>query len=131
MRFKLLAAVALATAAAGCGGGDDKPVTPTTAATPAAGKDDPGLKVWVAQACGTCHTLKAGGSTSQIGPDLDSSLEGQTDEYIHESIVTPNAAIAAGFSGGTMPEGFAERIKPDDLTALVAWIAKSVGAKAD
>jgi mono/diheme cytochrome c family protein len=129
--FKLLAAVALATAAAGCGNGDADDRSPAATQTAAAARAQPGRTVWVAQGCGTCHTLQAGGSTSTIGPDLDETLKGKPDEYIHEAIVAPLAAAAPGFEGqsGLMPDDYARRIEPDELRALVAWIARSVGAQ--
>jgi mono/diheme cytochrome c family protein len=113
---RLLLAVAVV-AAAGCGGGDE---TEEPAASPAA--KDRGQAVWVAQGCGSCHSLEAGGSTSDIGPDLDETLKGKPDEYVHESIVAPNAKTAPGFEPGLMPEDYAERISPDDLRALVQWL---------
>jgi mono/diheme cytochrome c family protein len=80
----LLVAAALVLFAAGCGGG--KTVSPapetvegtlpqattTTGSTPT-GKGDAvaGKKVFETAGCGGCHTLKAAGSSGNVGPNLD------------------------------------------------------------
>ena len=46
--------------------------------------------------------------------------------YVEESIVAPDAVIAPGYSGGTMPEDFAQRISPADLDRLVTFIVQGV-----
>jgi mono/diheme cytochrome c family protein len=122
------AAAFFAVAAVVAATGGDEPPAPRAAA---AGTTDRGALVWAANACGGCHTLDAAGSSSPIGPDLDQALKGETDEFIRESIVAPDARIAAGFSAGMMPGDFAKRISPQDLTALVAWLARSTGARTD
>ena len=113
---RLLPAVAVLAAAAGCGGSSDEEEAPPAA------RQDPGRAVWVAQGCGSCHTLERGGSRADVGPDLDETLKDKPDEYVHESIVAPEAKIAPGFTGGLMPDDYAERISPDDLRALVQWL---------
>jgi mono/diheme cytochrome c family protein len=113
----LLAVVALA----GCGGDDPKPST-----QPAA-KADPGLKVWAAQGCGSCHSFAPAGATATIGPNLANSLGGKSRDYIRESIVAPNAKV---YGDGTsiMPEGFGKRMSKAELDALVEFIASGVRA---
>ena len=111
----LLAVVALA----GCGNDDEKRISQP------ASKGDPGLKVWAAQGCGSCHTFAPAGATATIGPNLANSLGGQSRAYIRKSIVDPNAKV---YGGGTsiMPEGFGKRMSKPELDALVAFIAKGV-----
>ena len=111
----LLAAVVLA----GCGNEDEKRISQP------AGKGDPGLKVWAAQGCGSCHTFAPAGATATIGPNLANSLGGRGRAYIRESIVTPNKKV---YGGGTsiMPEGFAKRMTKPELDALVDFIARGV-----
>jgi mono/diheme cytochrome c family protein len=83
----LVAIVALATAAVGCGGDTssenppplfpaqtEPPQTEPPPATPAEiaaeeAKQSP--KALFAHTCGTCHTLAAAGTTAPIGPNLD------------------------------------------------------------
>jgi cytochrome c551 len=78
------AGVALLAAGAvlcGCGGGDDgddDDDAQRTSRRPvaAASSADPGLRVWAAQGCGSCHTLAAAGSSGTFGPDLGETLRG-------------------------------------------------------
>jgi mono/diheme cytochrome c family protein len=91
-------------------------------------KGDPGLKVWAAQGCGSCHTFAPAGSTATIGPNLGHSLGGRSRDYIRESIVAPNAVVAGGGTS-IMPEDFAKRISKPELDALVAFIARGVRAR--
>ncbi|MQA74358.1 MAG: c-type cytochrome [Solirubrobacterales bacterium] len=98
--------------------------TTTTAAASAAG-----AQVFDENGCGGCHTLAAAGSTGQIGPDLDGALKGKTEEFIHTSIVDPNAEIATSYSPGVMPENFGSDLSSDELDALVQYLAESTGAK--
>jgi mono/diheme cytochrome c family protein len=87
------------------------------------------VAVFDEQGCAGCHTLKAAGSTGTIGPDLDATLEGADVAYIEESIVDPEAELAKGFSGGIMPQDFEQKLTPEELEALVAFLAESVGAQ--
>jgi mono/diheme cytochrome c family protein len=100
-----------------------QPAGATDAATLAAGK-----KVFLANGCGGCHTLKDAGSGGNIGPDLDKLVADaktagkDVNAYVRESIVNPNAYIAPGFPKGVMPGSFGQTLKPADLNALVAYL---------
>jgi cytochrome c oxidase subunit 2 len=112
----VLVGVALATA----GGGTD----PGPGAAPAAGgSEPPGLAVFREQGCGSCHTFAPAGATGAMAPDLTLFLDGKPAEYIRESIVDPAAAAEPGWSGDTMPQDYAERMTPQELDALVAFLA--------
>ena len=113
----LLAVVALTA----CGGEDQK------SSSQRAPKGDPGLKVWAAQGCGSCHTFAPAGAKATIGPNLANSLGGRSRDYIRESIVAPNARVPGGGSS-IMPADFAKRISKPELDALVEFIAKGVRA---
>jgi mono/diheme cytochrome c family protein len=102
-----------------CGGEQERRSQP-------APKGDPGLKVWAAQGCGSCHTFAPAGAAGDIGPDLAVSLRGKPDEYILEGIIAPAAAVAPAYDGATMPDDFAERIPRPDLKRLVDFIAAGV-----
>lgn len=79
--------------------------------------------------CGGCHTLKAAGATGTVGPDLGVELEGEDVAFIEESIVDPEAEIEEGFPGGVMPDDYEQQLSPEELDAIVAFIAEAVGAK--
>jgi len=88
-----------------------------------------GAALFDEQGCGSCHALEAAGSTATVGPDLDATLSGQDVAFIEEAIVDPEAEIAEGFPGGIMPSNFGETLTPEQLEALVQYIADSVGIK--
>jgi mono/diheme cytochrome c family protein len=88
-----------------------------------------GKALFEAQGCAGCHTLKAAGSTGTIGPDLDAELAGADVAFIEESIVDPSAEIVKGYPDGTMPDNFEQTMSPEELDAVVQFIADSVGAK--
>ena len=107
-----------------CGGGDDDgdagPASPRPAAT--AARADPGLRVWAAQGCGSCHTFAAAGSSGTFGPDLGETLRGAPPAIIRRAIVDPGAAATPGYGTGMMPEDYARRMSAADLDRLVAFI---------
>jgi mono/diheme cytochrome c family protein len=79
-----------------------------------------------AQKCGICHALSAAGTSAQTGPNLDDSLAGKDEAFIHESIVDPNKEIAQGFQPGIMPQDFEQTLTPQDLDGLVKYLLDSV-----
>ena len=120
------AAAAMVVLAFAQGGGGDPPPPPPAAASPAperaAAQADPGFAVWREQGCGGCHTLAAAESKGFVGPDLGSALKGVPPAIIKRDIVAPAAEIAGGYPD-LMPKDFAARIDPDELDALVAYLA--------
>ena len=129
MRRRLLAITLLssAVAVAGCGSGETVTPTPETVqgtiaqATVAEGDPAAGKEVYAAQGCGSCHTFEEAGSTGQVGPNLDESLQGDDAEHIRQSIVNPDADLEEGFQAGVMPS-YAGKIEGDDLANLVAFL---------
>jgi cytochrome c553 len=88
----------------------------------AADRPPPGLEVWAAQGCGSCHAFRPANATGGLAPDLTTSLQGRGEAYIRTSIVAPSAELAPNY-GDMMPPDFAKRIAPGDLDALVAFLA--------
>ena len=91
----------------------------------------PGLAVYQENGCGGCHTLKAAGSTGQVGPDLDKlkaeaakANRGPLAAFIEESIVKPQAYLAPGYPDA-MPHSFGTQIPPDKLKQLVQYLSES------
>jgi cytochrome c oxidase subunit 2 len=102
------------------------------AAAAAGGGDIDGKKLFTdgngaATACSACHTLADAGSQSQTGPDLDKSLAGKDAEFIKQSIVAPDARIAAGFQKGVMPKNYGDTLSSEELDALVKYVGEVAG----
>lgn len=94
----------------------------------AGGGEGPGAQLFASQGCGSCHTLKAAGTSATIGPDLDQTLKGRGAAYVRQSIADPDAKLATGFARGIMPSDYGRKLSPKDLKALVDFILKSVKA---
>ena len=62
-----------------------------------------------------------------MGPDLDKVLVGKDADFIHESIVNPNAEIAPGFQPNVMPSTFGESLTDAQLQSLVDYLVKTAG----
>jgi cytochrome c551/c552 len=116
----------------GGGGGGGGPTTtgggggePTTgggggeSGDPAAGK-----AVFESAGCGGCHAFSAAGSSGAVGPDLDKVLQGKDAAFIKESIVNPEAEIAAGYPPGVMPSNYGQTLQPKQIDDLVAFLSQ-------
>lgn len=103
MRSRPSAALVAVVAVAGCGGGEG-PGPARSAAAP------PGLQVWAANGCGSCHTLKAANARGEIGPNLDASLTGWSRARVIDAIVNPPSSM--------MPQDFGTRLTQPQLRAL-------------
>jgi cytochrome c2 len=119
------------TASPAAGGGTT--TTTGTTTTPSGGGGGglaAGKKAFADNGCGACHTLQAAGTTGTVGPDLDkaksyASTAGKPlEDFIHESIVDPNAYVVPGFQPGVMPPTYAQLPK-DQLDALVQYLVTS------
>jgi predicted ribosomally synthesized peptide with SipW-like signal peptide len=99
----------------------DEGEAPPSGAT--AGVD--GAQVFESAGCGSCHTLADAGTTATTGPDLDASLQGKPKSFIEESIVDPNKEIAKGYPPDVMPQTFGDDLSPEELKALVDYLAQS------
>ena len=91
-----------------------------------------GKAVFTNNGCNSCHTFKPAGSTAKIGPDLDNLKQeaqraGQPlEQFIHQSIVDPNAYVEPHYPKNIMPTTFSSLPK-GQLDALVKFLAQ--GAK--
>jgi mono/diheme cytochrome c family protein len=88
-----------------------------------------GAQVFASAGCTGCHTLADAGSTATTGPDLDGALKGKDEAFIHESIIDPNASIAEGYPPNIMPQDYEDRLSPEDLDALVSYLAQVTSGK--
>ncbi len=88
-----------------------------------------GLALFTQAGCVACHTIQ-GVSTASVGPALDglASRAGSTvsglsaEEYIHESIVDPNAYVVTGYSPDVMPQNFSEILSEEQISDLIAFL---------
>ena len=76
------------------------------------------------QSCGSCHTLADAGTNGTTGPNLDQALKGKDAAFIKQSIEDPNAEIANGYSANIMPQNYAQTLKPEQVDALVKYLAE-------
>jgi len=86
---------------------------------------NPGETVFTTAGCGACHAFTPAGTDAQVGPSLD-AIEPPggkpLEEFIRESIVNPDAVIAAGFKPGVMPKTFNQTLSKEELDALVQYL---------
>lgn len=74
------------------------------------------------QNCGSCHVLKAAGTTGTIGPSLEDLAKDDKVPQITEMIVKPNAEVVKGYQPGLMPQDYGTRLGPKAVAALAAYI---------
>ena len=127
-------AVLLALLAA-CGGDDEHPTAtvapaePTATEAAATNGDVEAGRVLAAQQCVACHTVDGGQAVGPTWLGLYGSeveLEDGTtviadEEYIHESIVEPNAKIHAGYPANVMPS-YAATLSEEQIQNIIAYI---------
>lgn len=125
-----------ATAAVAAGGGDAAAIAAALAAgDPANGKVIFNTKHDTktgTYACATCHSVDEN-QTRIIGPGLwdiasvaGSYVAGENAvEYIHQSIVDPNAFIAPGnppYPPNLMPQDWSDILSPQDINDVIAYL---------
>lgn len=88
-----------------------------------------GKAAFLSAGCAACHTFKAAGTTGTVGPNLDTAPEKDAKlakmplaAFVKESIVSPNAFIAPGYTKGIMPQTFASTLGAKKIDELVAFI---------
>lgn len=78
--------------------------------------------------CSACHSLTAG--QTLVGPSLAgiaargaTTLAGYSaEQYVHESVVQPNAHVVEGFSSGIMPQTFGAQMTKQELADIIAFL---------
>ena len=91
------------------------------------GDANAGKAVFASAGCAGCHTLSQAGASGTIGPNLNTAIKGDAGstplpQFIKDSIVNPDAAIAKGYSAGIMPTSFGSSLSSTDINNLVALI---------
>lgn len=81
--------------------------------------------------CNTCHQLEDADSMNMgAGPSLNgigtraTTYEGYEDayDYIHTSIINPNAFVVEGYPPNVMPQNFIDRMTPEELDLLTTYL---------
>ena len=115
--------------------------TVTSVTAPAAGQatqlkgDALGEQIFVsgtpggAEACGSCHTMSAAGTSGTTGPNLDKELTSDPPSATRESIVDPNKEIVPGYRANVMPPNYATALTPQQLDAVVNYVYHSTNTK--
>ena len=85
------------------------------------GGTDPGFSAFRSAGCAACHAVDGTAARGRVGPDL-TTVRSKGDAYIEESIRSPNAVIAAGFTGGIMPQGYGDTLTAEQIDTIVAWL---------
>jgi nitrite reductase (NO-forming)/hydroxylamine reductase len=91
--------------------------------------------------CGACHVMPGvpnamgvvGPDMTSIGSEAATRVPGQTaEEYIHESIVNPNAHTApkcpfGACVAGTMPANIEQLLSPEEIDTIVQYLLTQQG----
>ena len=80
--------------------------------------------------CATCHEASISNLFRPVGPPLDrvGQLGGQrvpgmsAEDYLRQSIADPGSYLVPGYRD-SMPRGLGRDLSPEDLAALVAYLA--------
>jgi cytochrome c len=78
--------------------------------------------------CSLCHSLEkdlvlVGPSLAGIGLRAETRISGMSgEEYLRESILAPDAYIVEGFPVGQMLPDLDEKLNPDQIDDLVAFL---------
>jgi len=86
----------------------------------------PGAQVFLAQGCGSCHTMAAAGATGSVGPNLDEVIPNQNPADVEISILDPDAELSQGFGAGIMPDTYGD-LPPPELQDLVDFLVSEAG----
>ena len=83
-----------------------------------------------AEGCVSCHNYDASAGkddkapyTKGTGTRAASRVPGMTaEDYIHESIMTPDAYVVEGYNKGDMYQTWAKELSPQQINDLVAYL---------
>jgi len=114
---------------AGCGGG--QPTAQPAAAVGDAAAGEALFKqatIGAAPGCSTCHSTEP--NQAGVGPSLagvasraGQRVPGQTaEQYLRNSILTPNAYVVQGFSANVMYQDFSKVLSDQQVNDLVAYL---------
>ncbi|MCA9874203.1 MAG: cytochrome c [Anaerolineales bacterium] len=127
-------ALVLSLVLAACGGGGEE--AGESASGGIVGNPDRGKKLYEqttigsasAPGCITCHSLEpgvviVGPSHAGVATRAETYVEGMSaEDYLHESIVSPDAHVVDGFTPGVMYQNFGEELNDQEIADLVAYL---------
>jgi cytochrome c551/c552 len=122
-------------ALAACGGGGGEAEAPADAEAEAIGNAANGEALFAqatigpnnAPGCITCHSLEpdvviVGPSQAGLATRAETRVPGMSAaDYIHQSIVEPNAYLVEGFAEGLMYQNYATDLTEEQINDLVAY----------
>ncbi|MEX1020347.1 MAG: c-type cytochrome [Litorilinea sp.] len=90
-------------------------------------------QIFASLACAACHNLlepQTEDNRGPVGPNMGNldevaatRVEGMSaSDYVHQSIVEPNAHVVASYMPNLMPAGLADRMTEEELNGLVEWL---------
>lgn len=87
-----------------------------------------GAFLFTTNGCNACHNVD--NPNALVGPSLQGVKDHATHhigdqsivDYLHESIVDPNAFIVEGFSQGLMPQTFGVTLSEQQINDLIAYL---------
>lgn len=88
-----------------------------------------------ARGCIGCHSLDpnakmTGPTWFNVGNTAITRVPGTGPaEYIHQSIINPNAFVVPGFPSGVMPQTYGQQLSPDELGTMIAYLLSQQGKK--
>lgn len=113
------------------GDGSSDQAAASTEGEPAAAREP--SAIFVELGCAGCHVLdqpQTDTNRGLIGPNMGNladhagtRVEGlNASDYVHQSIMDPNAYVVDGYQANIMPQGLADRMTQEELDNLVAWL---------
>jgi len=86
-----------------------------------------GVEAEGGMACSMCHLLDGLGSNAPplngIADRAGNEVTGlSAEEYLHQSIVDPNAHLIEGYDLVKMPENYGEKLSEEDIGNLIAFM---------
>ncbi|RME50437.1 MAG: hypothetical protein D6796_02910 [Caldilineae bacterium] len=108
------------------GGWQEAEAAPSAAAPPIAGTT--AEELFANAGCNGCHQLDALGAVGGVGPNLSQVGSRLSVDEIRQSIMEPNAVIAAECPAGpcpqgVMPQNFAQRLSAEQIDTLATFLA--------
>lgn len=83
--------------------------------------------------CVGCHAtdpneVKTGPTWHNVGDIAIIRVPGESPaQYLHQSIVDPNAHVAPGYPGNIMPQNFKDTMTPQEIGDMVAYLLQQNG----